>query len=208
LINRIFVTGAPGSKWSSVVKNIYYSASIDRSDHSQDRSYAHRDQYSGAPMHLGAYFDPGMEFGDWFGQLSCYSKTECEHEFDRPFDGVGTRIVKSHEFANHLCHLQLTWPDTPIVLVHRSTDACIGWWLRCGGFDISYPNYRPYYKDIPTIIQHIERQNSNIESAWDLPGTEVFDNQELAQILNIQQPPDTYQQNYPDCDIRVKVLVR
>jgi len=30
----IFVAGAPGSKWSSVVKNIYYSESIDRSDYS------------------------------------------------------------------------------------------------------------------------------------------------------------------------------
>jgi hypothetical protein len=45
----IFVTGAPGSKWSSVVKNIYYSSSVDRSDSSLERTY--RDE-----LHLGAYW--------------------------------------------------------------------------------------------------------------------------------------------------------
>jgi hypothetical protein len=84
----------------------------------------------------------------------------------------------------------------------------LGWWLRCGGFDISYPDYRPYYKDIPTIIQHIERQNAAIESAWHQQGIEVFNNVELANVLNIQQPPAKYQQNYHNADIRVKVLVR
>ena len=37
----IFVAGAPGSKWSSVVKNIYYSDSLDNSDYSKDREYWH-----------------------------------------------------------------------------------------------------------------------------------------------------------------------
>ena len=33
----IFLAGAPGSKWSSVAKNIYYSADIDRSDYRDER---------------------------------------------------------------------------------------------------------------------------------------------------------------------------
>jgi hypothetical protein len=37
----ILVTGAPGSKWSSVVKNIYWSDDIDRTDYSKDREYYH-----------------------------------------------------------------------------------------------------------------------------------------------------------------------
>ena len=37
----IFVAGAPGSKWSSVVKNIYYSPDIDRSDYKDERTYYH-----------------------------------------------------------------------------------------------------------------------------------------------------------------------
>ena len=62
----IFVAGAPGSKWSSVVKNIYYSPSVDRSDFSLDRTYYHDATGRTELMHMGAYFDPGMEFVDWF----------------------------------------------------------------------------------------------------------------------------------------------
>ena len=62
----IFVAGAPGSKWSSVVKNIYYSDSLDNSDYSKDREYWHDAGGEMDLMHIGAYYDPGMEFGDWF----------------------------------------------------------------------------------------------------------------------------------------------
>ena len=37
----IFIAGAPGSKWSSVSKNIYYSPDIDRTDYSDARTYWH-----------------------------------------------------------------------------------------------------------------------------------------------------------------------
>ena len=57
----IFVAGAPGSKWSSVVKNIYYSPSVDQSDYSDARTYYHDASGQRELMHLGAYFDPGME---------------------------------------------------------------------------------------------------------------------------------------------------
>ena len=62
----IFVAGAPGSKWSSVCKNIYYSDSIDQTDASENREYWHDASGQLDLMHIGAYFDPGMEFGDFF----------------------------------------------------------------------------------------------------------------------------------------------
>ena len=83
----IFVAGAPGSKWSSVVKNIYHSPDIDRGDYSDARTYYHDAGGKMDLMHLGAYFDPGMEFGDWFDQLDQNSKGMCEAEFDRPWAG-------------------------------------------------------------------------------------------------------------------------
>ena len=126
----IFVAGAPGSKWSSVVKNIYYSASIDRSDYLDARTYYHDASGTLDLMHLGAYFDPGMEFGDFFDNLNQYTKEQCETEFDRPFSGTGVRIIKSHVFAHHLEFIKQTWPDCAIVLVHRSSDSCLGWWQR------------------------------------------------------------------------------
>ena len=200
----IFVAGAPGSKWSSVVKNIYYSAEVDRSDDSAQRSYAHSSAYSGAPMHLGSYFDPGMEFGTWFDQLDQYSKSECEAEFDRPFSGAGVRIVKSHMFMYHIGFLKQHWPDSPIILVHRGDDACLGWWVRCGGFDIAYPDYNKYYKDLAFMAEEITKQNSAMRPYWDF-GSFVYNNHELCDRLKLSYPPAEYQQTYADHKVRVKV---
>ena len=111
----IFVAGAPGSKWSSVVKNIYYSPDIDRSDYSDARTYYHDASGKRELMHLGAYFDPGMEFGRFFHRLSMYDKDTLEKDFDEPFSGTGVRIIKSHVFANHVDHLKALWPECPVV---------------------------------------------------------------------------------------------
>jgi hypothetical protein len=201
----IFVAGAPGSKWSSVVKNIYYSADIDQSDNSTQRSYAHAAAYNGQPMHIGSYFDPGMEYGTWFDRLDQHSQEECETEFDRPFLGNGIRIIKSHMFMHHIGFIKQTWPDCPIILVHRGDDACLGWWVRCGGFDISYPNYRPYYKDIETMYQEIIKQNNAMRPYWDF-GEQVNNNIELCDRLKLAHPPKDYVQIFSDHKVRVKVI--
>lgn len=57
----IFMAGAPGSKWSSIAKNIYFSPDIDRSDYKDERTYYHDASGTNTLMHMGAYFDPGME---------------------------------------------------------------------------------------------------------------------------------------------------
>ena len=90
----IFVAGAPGSKWSSVVKNIYYSPDVDQTDYSDARTYYHDASGETQLMHLGVYFDPGMEFGHMLDTIDQYTKEELEAEFDRPFSGSGVRIIK------------------------------------------------------------------------------------------------------------------
>ena len=107
----IFVAGAPGSKWSSVTKNIYYSPDIDTSDYSDERTYYHDASGKMDLMHLGAYFDPGMEFGSFFDNLKNYRKEMIEAEFDRPFKGQGIRIIKSHVFANQIDFLNYWGSD-------------------------------------------------------------------------------------------------
>ena len=202
----IFVAGAPGSKWSSVVKNIYYSPDVDQSDYSDARTYYHDASGQRELMHLGAYFDPGMEF-NLPDNLFMLSKSALEDIFNSAFSGTGVKIIKSHIFANNIDFLRACWPDCPIVLVHRDDDACLGWWVKCGHFDITYPDYSGYYKNLRTMAKIIQRQNEGIQKAmWDYPRRHPQTNQELARILNIAQPPEAYYQAYAQNNIRVRVI--
>lgn len=204
----IFVAGAPGSKWSSVVKNIYCSASIDRSDSSYNRQYYHAAAGPQSPMHVGAYWDPGMEF-EIPENCSVLSKSQAESIFDQPFSGNGTRIIKSHVFClqQNIEWLRLTWPSAPIVLVYRSTDACIGWWYRCGGWEITYPNYHAYYQNNTNLTHQTERQNAGLQWAINkYPRRTPVNNHELAAMLGLE-PLDPQQQHcYQQHDIQVEII--
>lgn len=203
----IFVAGTPGSKWSSVVKNIYYSPDVDRSDYSDERTYYHDASGELQLMHLGAYYDPGMEFGDWFDRLDQHTPAECEAEFDRPFSGTGVRIVKSHVFAHNIDFLKRHWPESPIVLVVRDNDACLGWWVRCGHFDITYPLYHDYYHNLREMAGHIDRQNRDIAAAWNrYYGPTPRDNYALADACRIRPAGSEYYQNYAESNVRIKVI--
>ena len=203
----IFCAGAPGSKWSSLIKNIYYSPSVDRTDYTEARTYWHDAPGQLELMHLGAYFDPGMEFGDFFDRLDEHTREECEAEFDRPFTGEGVRIIKSHVFAHHIDFIKRTWPDCPVILAHRGDDAALGWWVKCGHFNITYPSYDKYYKDLRTMSGIIADQNCDIQTAWNkYEGMMPADNFALAHILGIRPAPDEYQQNYNKSDLGVKVI--
>jgi hypothetical protein len=202
----IFVAGAPGSKWSSVVKNIYYSPSLDQTDYSDERTYHHDASGKMELMHLGAYFDPGMEF-DLPPNLFSLSKDALEDIFDSAFTGEGVRIVKSHIFANNIDFLKACWPDCPIILVHRPDDACLGWWVKCGHFTITYPKYDKYYIDLRTMANIIKEQNEGIVSAtMKYSNKNALNNVMLCNMLNIEQPPVEYQQNYGASDVRVTVI--
>jgi hypothetical protein len=206
----IFVAGAPGSKWSSVVKNIYYSASIDRSDYRNEWTYYHDASGKNELMHLGAYFDPGMAC-PLPEDLTTLDRQQLEVSFDYPFskDSLGVRIIKSHIFSyeNNIRHLRQQFVDCPIVLVHRSDDSCLGWWVKCGHFDITYPSYADYYRDLRYMAEVIKKQNSGIRWAWThYSGAEPQTNRLLASELGIATPPLEYIQDYYMSDVKVKVI--
>ena len=200
----IFITGAPGSKWSSVAKNIYYSPSVDCSDWTKARTYYHNASGYLEQMHQGAYFDPGMEF-DLPPDITALSKEELERRFDEPFTGTGVRIIKSHIFCHNIGFIRRTWPDAPVILVHRGDDACLDWWVRCGHFTITYPSYNKYYKDLRQMAVEIKRQNADMHQHWDDAGF-VYDNIELCNRLGIAIPPEPHRQTYVDDNVSVKVL--
>ena len=185
----ILFTGAPGSKWSSVAQNIYLSPDIDRSDSTGDRAY-----HNGAVKHQGAYFDPGMEYGN------------AQSEWDKPFSGTGHRIIKSHTFAHQLDELKTL--RFPIVLVYRNDVECLDWWRQAGGFEITYPNYQ-YYENYDMMWQHIQNQNRDIMQFIKDNRDRIVscsDNVDLCRTLNITFP-DTKGRihNYEHKDIKVYV---
>ncbi len=190
----ILFAGAPGSKWSSVVKNIYWSDDIDHTDYSDDRRYFHDADTPGQNqlMHIGAYWDPKMEFEntDW----------------DSPFSGQGKRIIKSHTFALQLDDLKTK--GYPIVLVgRRPAWKMLHWWMKCGGFSITYPKY-DYYVNKSQMWLHIKEQNDAIykfKTENEEKITQTKDNKELCEILEIAIPKDFVQHNYKDKDIEVYV---
>jgi hypothetical protein len=95
--------------------------------------------------------------------------------------------------------------SAPVVLVHRGDDACLGWWVKCGHFDITYPDYHKYYHNLSCMAKEIKSQNSAMRPYWDLASS-VTDNLDLCAKLKIATPPEQYQQNYADSKVRVKVL--
>jgi len=205
----IFVAGAPGSKWSSVVKNIYYSPSVDQSDYSDARTYYHDASGQRELMHLGAYFDPGMESA-LPEDINNHSREDLEVIFDKEFSGTGIRIIKSHIFSNHIDFIKKTWSDCAVVLVHRDDDACLVWWVKCGHFDITYPLYNEYYKNLRTMAGIIKQQNTGITDAvWNYKhqgSKQVRTNLELCNALNIIWPDSNYTQNYTNNNIEVTVI--
>tara|TARA_R110000822_G_scaffold41509_1_gene112945 strand:- start:479 stop:898 length:420 start_codon:yes stop_codon:yes gene_type:complete len=107
-------------------------------------------------------------------------------DWDGPFSGEGVRIIKSHTFAHHLNYLKAQ--GQPIVMVVRNDYECMKWWLEAGGWDITYPNYKPYYKDDATMFRRIQDQNLDIHKfMWDNKDkvVEVFDNYHLADLLGL-----------------------
>jgi hypothetical protein len=202
----IFVAGAPGSKWSSVVKNIYWSPDLDQTDYSDARTYYHDASGTMDLMHLGVYFDPGMEFA-LPERLDSLSRSQLENIFDQPFTGQGVRIIKSHLFSEYIDFLKTTFPEIPIITVERDDDACLGWWVKCGHFDITYPLYHSYFRDLKNMAAIIRRQNAAIKRAQQqYPGQQPRTNLQLARMLGIRLPPAEYQQTYAENDIRVTVI--
>jgi hypothetical protein len=206
----IFLVGAPGSKWSSVNKNIYFSPDIDKTDYSEARTYSHDAPGEMTLMHLGAYFDPGMEFGDFFDKLNEHTKEECEAEFDRPFSGEGVRIIKSHVFAEHIDFIKATWPECPVIMCYRNDDECLGWWVKCGHFTITYPLYHKYYVNLREMGKIITQQNRDILAAevkhFVFDYMDIRDNLQLCSALGIAPPSAEYRQHYPSSDVKVIVI--
>lgn len=151
----IFFTGAPGSKWSATAHILTHNKvmPINTSDYADDRVYKHPSP-SWPVSHLGAYWGPGFDWGQNFHQIDKLSKDEILSEIDKPYADKNWeqyRIIKCHQFALNLDWIKENFPSSKIMIVLRPNQICIDGWLNAGGWDITYPNYNPYYKDDNTF---------------------------------------------------------
>lgn len=174
----VFVAGAPGSKWSAVAHALSYADDMNLSDRSKGREYA------GAAKHVGAYFGPGLEFGDRFHQLDTWSKSDLLSEFTKPYEypSQGRLLLKAHLFSRHLPFLAEMFPSARFVLAHREDDACLKWWLAAGGFQISYPDYS-WYQDEDRMRTEIATDNEGIKAFAESLGVKLARRRSMEPVL-------------------------
>ncbi len=181
LPEKIFFTGAPGSRWSGIAQLIESLDGMNITDRSSEREYYHN-AFSG---HRGVYFGEQMEFeaNPSYNVRRAYTDPES-----------GCMVAKSHDWSYDLqgikTYQSLKHGDW-IMLVYRPELACQSWWNNAGGFNITYPNYSAY-KDNANMLYQIQQQNnemlrfayieqlvwSSFNSRW---VQDIFD-QELTQI--------------------------
>jgi hypothetical protein len=155
----IFITGAPGSKWSAIAHALIYADGVNISDVTAVRAQ------EGTPLHFGSYFGPGMEYGAGFENLQSMSRDQLYEEFSKPYteDG-GIRLIKSHLFSRSLPYLRSCFPKAKFLLVHRPNKQCLDWWQKSGGFRIRFPDYTWYEND----------ENMSVQIALDNEGISKF----------------------------------
>ena len=150
LPDKIFMIGVPGSRWSGIAQNIEDNiAGFNTTDRRSDRVYQHH----GFSGHLGVYFGTGWEHD------TSLDSQNLDHGFEHT---EGSRILKSHEWAYQLDEIRDRYPDSWIMLVYRPDMSAYSWWHEAGGFAISYPDYRPYFKDSANMLCEIVKQNQAI----------------------------------------------
>lgn len=158
----IFLTGAPGCKWSATAHLITFNQKypINKSDYNKERFFHHS---IANVAHQGAYWGPGNGLGEKFANLSSLSKKEILEEIDKPYGDKSWnkyRIIKCHQFSLNLDFIKETFPKSKILIVLRPDKVCYFSWLSAGGFEsISYPNYSLYYKNKELLFDKIVEEN-------------------------------------------------
>jgi hypothetical protein len=160
----VMLTGAPGSKWSGVARSIYDSPDIDTTDHTAARGYTKPGADEDFKGHCGAYWDPGMEFGIW--------------EWDKPFWGKGTRIIKSHTMAIYMQQIVEglfgKW-EHQIVFVIRNDYECMD------------PDYSYYENDAQMMLSIATQNKASTRFLWHNKDniTTALSNLHLCSILGL-----------------------
>ena len=149
--NVIWVTGAPGSKWSAVswVLSEIPELNIDIGDRTPERLLQHDTRW-GNVRHTGVYFGPGNELGKNFHNINTMSKEEIFNEITQAWPEWNmdkNYIVRCHQFIYNIDWMIEMFPESKFCIVTRPPNACYDGWSSVGGPDTPYPHYKEFYKN-------------------------------------------------------------
>ena len=166
----IFYVAIPGSGWAklSLLLGCCAKLNLNKSDRRGDREETGKQGDTGCVHHKGAFWDPGMEFGDGFDDLEKnHTKESFKAECLRPFTEINDQnyLIRSHFFAEtkNLNWLKNNFPNNKIILVLRDTKLCWEGWNTAMNFTGRYPSYKAWMK-YTFIRDHPE----NYDKMWSL----------------------------------------
>jgi hypothetical protein len=146
----IFITGAPGSRFSGLYYKLCQHPEFNTSDWTINNRWNRQVKaIDGQSVHIGnhsgTYWGPGLGQGEKFDKLGSLSKAEILSELMQPFNNWdGIKLVKSHHWAYNLNYLLALFPRCKIVMCYGHYVDCFYWWQKCGGFSMTYPKYTWY----------------------------------------------------------------
>jgi len=168
--NVIFITGAPGSKWSAVswVLSEAPKLNVSTSDRTEERLMVHDAIYGGV-RHTGVYFGPGNELGKDFDKINTLSKEHIFNEITSAWAEWDTKkhyIVRCHQFIYNWDWMIENFPEAKFVTVSRPPEMCVQGWTSVGGIDTPYPHYKEFYKTQENAIEQIKLESRLAHKAF------------------------------------------
>jgi len=185
----IFYAAIPGSGWSklSLLLGCCANLNLNKSDRNPEREEIGKNGNTGLVHHKGAYWDPGMEFGQGFDDIARnYSKESFIEECLRGFTEHNDQnyLIRSHFFCEYknLQWLTENFPNNRIIVVLRSVELSIQGWNEGMTFTNNYPNYQAWmrYPDEvhPENKEHFEGmlwKHDRMVRRWILENDDVID---------------------------------
>lgn len=164
---RVWLVGAPGSRWSGIhVLSSYFSESFSKDDITPETTYYHKKQIGQDPNlsgHKGYYWGQTKGTESWL-KFEDLSKEQILEDLDKVYK-TGIPIIKCHFLLRHngLDHLKELFPDDALVLIYRPAQDSIKWWKDIMIFDDNvYPQYNIAY-DPNTFHSQVEQETKYME---------------------------------------------
>lgn len=159
LPKRIFVSGAPGSRWSAITQRLWALPNFNKTDINFHTRY---DRYDVRKKKILEYFHHGTYFEHNTSQPVTLDEAKLDATYEDP--NAGTMLHRSHQYAFILDIIKEKYPNDWIWLIYRPDFECYTQWIKCGGFYIDYPDYS-FYEDESTMMREITKQN-NAKLEW------------------------------------------